>query len=129
MAKRDGLIEVEAHQYDEARSELIGVLARLILAEEDTDFIDGYEAVCADLALALELCPMHHCDYRICVDDDIRECAEVRGVGTGEGPWYCRICGGQIVGGWTTGWKHAGPADQGHGTAADAHHIAVPKED
>lgn len=43
-----------------------------------------------------------------------------------EGPWYCKLCGAQIAGGWKIGWKHLGPAEQGHGTAADAHHIAVP---
>lgn len=42
------------------------------------------------------------------------------------GPWYCKTCNGQIVGGPETGWKHAGPAEQGHGETADKDHQAAP---
>jgi hypothetical protein len=30
------------------------------------------------LCNAIELCPMHRCDYRICADDNITECADIR---------------------------------------------------
>lgn len=45
----------------------------------------------------------------------------------GPGPWHCKRCDGQIVGGWEIGWTHAGPAEQGHGATADADHPAAPK--
>lgn len=42
--------------------------AVLTLAPEDV----------AALALAMELCPIHHCDDQICADDADPECADLR---------------------------------------------------
>lgn len=49
--------------------------------------------------------------------DVLGECA------AGEGPWFCAVCGGQIVGGPETGWHHQHP----DGAATDAEHAPVPR--
>lgn len=66
---------------------LIASIATRIINIDDADFdtIDFMHdirdiiapAIFADLCIAIELCPMHICDFRICLDDDIAECAEL----------------------------------------------------
>jgi hypothetical protein len=56
------------------------------MTERDLDHLDAYQAAKAsltaeeafDLALALELCPVHGCDYEICRDDENPECRAAR---------------------------------------------------
>jgi hypothetical protein len=67
--------------------DMISRIATMILDIDDDDFdmIDFMTelrpllapAIHSDLCIAIELCPMHLCDYRICLDDETAECAHL----------------------------------------------------
>lgn len=70
-----------------AAREAMGLVAEAIFQaftdDDGPDPIEAFDAVlpslsteeAQELALALELCPEHHCDYRICLDDKVGSCA------------------------------------------------------
>lgn len=78
----------------------LDAIARNILADDDVDMIDGFDAIrptltedeTHTLALMLELCPVHFCDFRICTDDENTECfharSQVEMAGSDEGPVF-----------------------------------------
>lgn len=60
---------------------LIGHLADVMLnanPDEDRDYIDCWRAAVVALAQAMEICPIHQCDPRICADDNVTECEDYR---------------------------------------------------
>jgi len=68
-------------------TELIHAIARSMLDNLEIDAILDFmtdirrrisEIDFELLAAAFELCPIHICDYRICADDNIDECAHLR---------------------------------------------------
>jgi len=57
---------------------IIDALAVALLDNEEEGYLDLYRGAIVRLALAMEICPMHVCDYRICADDAVTECEEWR---------------------------------------------------
>lgn len=59
--------------------EIAGIATKIFeYPDDDLDFIEVWEAISKffmhTLADALELCPIHHCDSQICIDDGETEC-------------------------------------------------------
>jgi hypothetical protein len=71
---------------DDARAEALVAIAGVFTAAADVDTFDALEALqfllpeddWLLLANMLEMCPMHCCDVRICADDEVAVCAQVR---------------------------------------------------
>jgi len=67
-----------------AEESIIGALAVALLDDDEDeegnhrDYIDLYRAAIVKLALSMEICPMHHCSYRICADEGVTECGGFR---------------------------------------------------
>lgn len=65
--------------YVTAAIDAIASTVRVACENGDAEITELFEAVVQRLAGENELCPMHGCDYRICADDEVLECAEARG--------------------------------------------------
>ena len=61
-----------------AEEAVVDALAVTLIENDASDYLSAYRAACLRLAMAMEICPMHVCDPRICADDDVTECQEWR---------------------------------------------------
>ena len=60
----------DANDAPDPQHDMLDTFAAMRSLLRPNDFIE--------LAARLELCAMHDCDYRICADDNITECAHLR---------------------------------------------------
>lgn len=73
LAIRDLLIDESAI---DGNAHELGFILRECIAAFDTETL-------TEILLQYSLCPIHHCDYAICFDDDDAECAQIRAIHPG----------------------------------------------
>jgi hypothetical protein len=84
------MIDIICTHDDAADFTLRQLLIDIDYTDFDPDFDSEYRSILRDCLIALDthtlslmrldhsLCPMHHCDYAICFDDDDTDCANIR---------------------------------------------------